>query len=147
MLLEREGIKLFIFKETIDMRAGFERLHLFCVQEMGAKINEGNAYIFFGRNRSRLKVLFYDGSGMVLVSKKIERKNFMSHAELLGRAEISMSELRLIFHGGVIRGPVFGDEADRLDKEIIQESSMIENFLTTQRERLALPRGLMNAQI
>jgi transposase len=143
MLLEREGIKLFVFKEPIDMRAGFERLHSLCLEHMQAKISEGNAYVFFGRNRSRLKILVYDGSGLVLIAKRIERKNFMSHADLLGRSEITMSELRLIFHGGVIRGPVFGEAAERLLEA--EDVKLVENFLSTQRESLDLPFGLMNS--
>lgn len=149
MLLEKEGIRIFIFKEAIDMRAGFEKLHGLTVHHMQAKTNEGHAYVFFGRNRSRMKILVYDGTGLVLIAKRIERKSFMSHAELLGREEISMSELRLIFHGGVIRTPVFGVEADRCESK---ESSVFDNFLrsnadiSTHRERLALPIGVGNAQ-
>jgi len=146
MLLEREGIKIFVYREPIDMRAGFERLHEFCVQHMHATMNEGHAFVFFGKNRSRMKLLVYDGSGLVLIAKRIERKNFMSHAELLGRSEISMDDLRLIFHGGVIRRPVFGVDADRLDRQVMNEkTSPLENFISTQRERLALPTGVMNS--
>lgn len=149
MLLERQGIKIYVYRDAIDMRAGFERLHEYCVHHMKATINEGHAYVFFGKNRSRLKMLVYDGSGLVLIAKRIERKNFMSRAELLGRAEISMEELRLIFHGGVIRGPVFGEAADRLDRKAAgcssHSSDVLEKFLTTQREGFALPKGAMNA--
>jgi transposase len=147
MLFDRGDMRVFVYRAAIDMRAGFERLHEFCVQHMSAKMNEGHVYIFFGKNKCRLKILIYDGTGLVLVAKKIERKNFMSHAELLGRSEISMDELKLIFHGGVIRQPVFGADADKFDQKTISESSMIENFITTQRERLALPAGVMNAQV
>lgn len=146
MLLEREGIKIYVYRSEIDMRAGFERLHEYCVSHMRAAMNEGNAYVFFGKNRSRLKLLVYDGSGLVLVSKRIERKNFMSLTELLGRTEITMAELRLIFHGGVIRQPVFGAAAERLDREAAcSKASPLEVFLSTHRERLALPTGVMNA--
>jgi transposase len=149
MLLERDGIRIFVFREPIDMRAGFERLHLFCVEHMKSKMNEGNAYLFFGKNRSRLKLLVYDGSGLVLIAKRIERGRFMSHTELLGRAEISMAELRLIFHGGVIRRPVFGEEADSLDRVAIDSSSgtVIGKFLSTQWEGLDLPAGAMNPHL
>lgn len=129
------------------MRAGFERLHLYCVQHMQAKMNEGHAYLFFGRNRSRMKILIYDGSGLVLIAKRIERNRFMSHAELLGRSEVTMTELTQIFHGGVVRGPLFGEEADRLEKEDLVTrfgAVNVEEIITTQRERLALPVGEMN---
>jgi len=150
MLLEREGIKIFVYVEPIDMRAGFERLHGFCVQHLSAKINEGHAYLFFGRNRSRIKLLVYDGTGLVLVAKRIERKNFMSHQELLGRREISMAELRLIFHGGIIRTPIFGKDVDRMSaaESKAKDSCLleIENFLSTQREGFALAFGSMNSR-
>src|SRR5690606_28701913 len=139
MLFEREGIKIFIYREPIDMRAGFERLHEFCVQHMQAKINEGHAYVFFGKNRSHMKVLVYDGSGLVLIAKRIERRRFMWHAELLGRTEISMTEFRQIFHGGIVQSPVFGVEADRLDMKAMESSPLIEKILSTQREGFALP--------
>ncbi|MGE0171126.1 IS66 family insertion sequence element accessory protein TnpB [Nocardioides sp.] len=147
MLLERSGIKILVYKDTIDMRAGFEKLHLYCVQHMQAKMNEGHAYVFFGKNRSRMKILVYDGSGLVLVAKRIERNRFMSHAELLGRTEITLEELKLIFHGGVVRRPVFGEAADRLDQQEFSdrfESVDIKKIFTTQRERLELPMGEMN---
>lgn len=144
MLLEKENIKIFVYKDAIDMRAGFERLHSFCVHHMGAKMNEGNAYVFFGKNRSRMKLLFYDGSGLVVVAKRIERNKFMSLSDLLGRNEISTDELRLIFHGGVIHRPIFGKEADDVERQAVEESFLFENLLTTQRERLALPKGMMN---
>jgi transposase len=147
MLLDRAGIKIFVYKEPIDMRAGFEKLHLYCVQHLQAKMNEGHAYLFFGKNRARMKILVYDGSGLVLIAKRIERNRFMSHADLLGRTEITISELNLIFHGGVIREPVFGEEADRMEQvefETRFSKTDLEKIVTTQRERLALPTGEMN---
>jgi len=113
-------------------------------------MNEGHAYLFFGKNRSRMKILVYDGSGLVLVAKRIERNRFMSHAELLGRTEITLQELKLIFHGGVVRGPVFGEEADQLERKELETrfgECDFEKIITTQRERLALPQGEMNAPL
>lgn len=148
MIFDREGIRIFVYRERIDMRAGFERLHDYCVHHLQAKMNEGHAYVFFGKNRSRMKLLVYDGSGLVLLAKRIERRNFMSLSELLGRSEITMAELRLIFHGGVIREPVFGIEADELEREVIANDSLsgcLKEFVsTTRRERVDLPLGVMN---
>jgi transposase len=147
MLLEKEGIKIFIYREPIDMRAGFEKLHGFCVHHMQARMNDGHAFIFFGRNRSRMKILVYDGSGLVLVAKRIERKNFMSHEELLGRTEITMAELRLIFHGSVLRRPVFGDKADELACREMKPCEAVKKNPSTQWEGFALPNGIMNSHL
>jgi transposase len=127
MFLERKGLRIFVYREAIDMRCGFERLHSYCVHQMKALMDQGHVYLFFGKNRRRLKLLVYDGSGLVLIAKRMERGSFMSLSELLGRSEISHQELKLILHGSVIKGPI----VDR---------SMSQN-ISTQRESVALPLG------
>jgi transposase len=126
MFLDRKGLRVFVYREAIDMRCGFERLHSFCVHQMNALMDQGHVYLFFGKNRRRVKVLFYDGSGLVLIAKRIERGKFMSLEELLGRSEITQEELKLIMHGSIIRRAI-------LDRSMT--TSM------PQRESFALPVG------
>jgi transposase len=134
MLFDRRGLRVFVYREAIDMRCGFERLHSYCIHQMLAKMDQGHVYLFFGKNRRRLKCLFYDGSGLVLIAKRIERGSFMSLAELLGRAEITIEELKLIFHGSLIRRPIL----DRSVSPILPPNL---TKLVTQREGFALPKG------
>lgn len=132
MFLDRKGLRAFVYRESIDMRCGFERLHSFCVHQMQAIMDQGHVYLFFGKNRKRIKAIFYDGTGLVLISKRMEKGNFMFLAELLGRSEISLAELKLIFHGSVIKTPV-------LDRSLTV--SVPQNSLT-QRESVDLPSGV-----
>jgi transposase len=106
MFLDRKGLRIFVYREPIDMRCGFEKLHSYCVHKMKALMDQGHVYLFFGKNRKRMKLLVYDGSGLVLIAKRMERGSFMSQSELLGRAEITQQELQLILHGSVIRKPI-----------------------------------------
>ena len=129
MFLDRKGLRVFVFSEPIDMRCGFERLHSYCIHKMQAIMDQGHVYMFFGKNRRRMKLLVYDGSGLVLIAKRIERGQFMSLSELLGRNEITHDELKLIMHGSVIRRP------------IVDRSSLSEKTFSTQRESVALPMG------
>jgi transposase len=131
MFLDRKGLRAFIYRESIDMRCGFERLHSLCVHQMQAMMDQGHVYIFFGKNRKRIKAIFYDGTGLVLISKRMEKGNFMSLPELLGRSEVSLSELKLIFHGSVIRTPV-------VDRSLAASTPQ---FSLTQRETFDLPKG------
>lgn len=85
MFFERTGLRVFVYKSEIDMRCGFERLHSLCVHQMQAIMDQGHVYLFFGKNRRRLKVLFYDGTGLVLIAKRIEGGRFMRLGDLLGR--------------------------------------------------------------
>lgn len=105
MLFETKGLRIFLYKESVDMRAGFEKLLYFVRDIMKNNINQGHLYLFFGKNRKRMKALFYDGSGLVLISKRIERGRFMSRLELGDECEINLHELKQIFNGGVIVHP------------------------------------------
>ncbi len=134
MFLDRKGLRVFVYRESIDMRCGFEKLHSFCVHQMSALMDQGHVYVFFGRNRKRMKLLVYDGSGLVLIAKRIERGSFMSLTELLGRSEISQEELKLILHGSVIRKP-------QVDRSIASTPPISPKTSSTQRERFALPIG------
>jgi transposase len=135
VFLDRKGLRVFIYSEAIDMRCGFERLHSYCIHKMGAIMDQGHVYVFFGKNRKRLKILVYDGSGLVLIAKRIERGQFMSLAELLGRSEITHDELKLIMHGSVVRRP----QVDR---------SMTPNKpASTHWEPVALAQGSVQASL
>ena len=130
MLYDRKGLRVFVYREEIDMRYGFERLHSLCVHEMKARMDQGHLYVFFGRNRRRLKILWFDGTGLLLATKRMEKGSFMSLRDLLGRSEISHKELELILHGSVIRGPMVERSGVGIGKSLL-----------TQRESVALPQG------
>lgn len=134
MFLDRKGLRVFIYRDEIDMRCGFEKLHSYCVHQMSAIMDQGHVYLFFGKNRKRMKILVYDGSGLVLIAKRIERGKFMSLHELLGRNEISQDELKLILHGSVVRRPV-------VDRSLVASVPM------PQRESFALPMGFIENQL
>jgi transposase len=138
MFLERKGLRVFVYRDAIDMRCGFERLHSYCVHQMKAQMDQGHVYMFFGKNRRRMKILVYDGSGLVLIAKRIERGSFMSHSELVGRSEISIDEMKLILHGSVIRRPI-------VDRSL--SAAIPEKTISTQREAFALPMGHVQAQM
>lgn len=126
MILETKGLRIFIYQEAIDMRCGFDRLSFFIREKMKSSIDLGHVYLFLGKNRKRLKAIYFDGSGLVLVHKRLEKNSFMNVNELSDVSEISMSELKLIFHGSVLRKVVL----DRM-------------MQISKREISSLPRGNM----
>ena len=101
MFLDCKGLRVFVYRDEIDMRCGFEKLHSFCVHQMSAVMDQGHVYLFFGKNRKRIKILVYDGSGLVLIAKRIERGKFMSHRELLWMPRQVAEPLQLSTHGRV----------------------------------------------
>ncbi len=102
MFFERKNLRIFIYGAVIDMRCGFEKLYYFTKVTMQQDINQGHLYLFFGKNRRRIKILFFDGTGLVQISKRIERGKFMSRLELGEISEITFLEFKQVFNGGLI---------------------------------------------
>ncbi len=103
----KEDLKVFVYQEYIDLRAGFNKLSMVVRDKIGAKIVDGDLYLFLGKNRKRLKAICYDGTGLVLITKRMERGRFMS-LEDLEEKEITVEELDWLLRGSIVRRPKFG---------------------------------------
>lgn len=103
MLFQRDNLQVHIFQKPIDMRCGFHKLTSFVRSTHGMPILlEGHVFVFFGNNRHRLKLLFFDGSGLILINKRIEKGRFM-WIEDLEYTAISFSQLEQLIHGSVLK--------------------------------------------
>lgn len=105
MFIDPKNLRIFIYQDVIDMRSGIEKLLYFVRDKMKNNVNQGHLYLFFGKNRRRLKALFFDGTGLVLVAKRIESGRFTHRAELSDIQEITVQEFKQIFSGGLIVRP------------------------------------------
>lgn len=70
------GVEVFVGLEPIDLRWGFERLSGLVADKLGRSARSGALFVFFGKRRSALKVLFWDGSGLCLFYKRLDRGTF-----------------------------------------------------------------------
>ena len=78
------------------MRFSFERLSIFVREEIKSDILEGHMYLFLGKNRKRAKVLLFDRTGLILVTKRLEGGKVMKLIDLENVREITVNELSLI---------------------------------------------------
>lgn len=62
----------------------------------------GALFLFVAKNRKACKAIFFDGNGVVLIHKKLEKGRFMSFDSLFQTTEINSNELSLILNGGQI---------------------------------------------
>ena len=60
------GVEIYIALDPIDMRLSFDRLSGLAKEHIGYDARSGALFVFFGRRKDALKVLFFDGSGMVI---------------------------------------------------------------------------------
>ncbi len=103
----KSHIRVFVFSEVVDLRAGFDRLTMIVETRLKQKLIDGDLFLFMGRSRTKLKMICYDGTGVVLIAKRIERGKFMSLYDLEHR-EITTDELDQLLRGSIVRRPIFG---------------------------------------
>lgn len=70
------GVQVFIALEPVDMRFSFDRLAGAAKEQSGYDARSGALFVFFGKRRAALKVLFFDGSGMCVFYKRIDKGTF-----------------------------------------------------------------------
>ena len=95
------SVKVFAYTGSVDMRKGFDGLFGLVKTHLGRDPLSGDLFVFVSRNRKRAKVLLWDGTGMCLYAKRLERGRF---ARLWGEGncrELTVSELALFLEGCV----------------------------------------------
>jgi transposase len=68
--------KIYIAVEAIDMRKGFEGLHGLVRDHLGEDPLSGPLFLFTNRTKTRLKALVWDGSGLWVCAKRLEKGRF-----------------------------------------------------------------------
>lgn len=67
---------MFVALDPVDMRSSFDRLSGIAKEQIGYDARSGALFVFYGRRRDALKVLFFDGSGMCIFYKRLDRLTF-----------------------------------------------------------------------
>ena len=96
--------RVFAYPGPCDMRKSFHTLSGL-VTSMGHEVAAGDVFLFVARNRKRAKVLWYDGTGLCLLAKRLDQGRFAAVWSTSGEdVEITMSELRLLLEGCQVVG-------------------------------------------
>jgi transposase len=71
-----QGVQVFVALDPVDLRCSFDRLGGIAKEQVGYDARSGALFVFYGRRRDALKVLFFDGSGMCIFYKRLDRGTF-----------------------------------------------------------------------
>jgi transposase len=71
------GVRVWLATGHTDMRKGFGGLSLLVQETLKRDPHSGNLFVFRGRRGDLIKVLWYDGQGLCLFSKRIDRGRFL----------------------------------------------------------------------
>jgi transposase len=99
-------VPVFAFAEVVDMRKSFDTLGAIVREHMKHDILDGALFVFVGRDRRRAKVLFWDGTGLCVLAKRLEKGRFAAPWERkkTGAIEWTTSELALFLEGSELVG-------------------------------------------
>ena len=85
--------KVFVCQEPVDLRKGFEGLGAIVEKFFCAELTSGAYFAFLNRRRDRIKVLYWDGDGLVIWYKRLEKGTFSktkSETPMMSRREFFM---------------------------------------------------------
>jgi len=119
--------EIWAYCKPVDMRKSFESLGALVREQMGKNPLSGAKFIFTNRRRKVAKVLYFDGSGMCLLIKRLERAKFpelwrWSAGEMLG---LKRSELALFLEGSNLVGRFAVSEPLLVQKDLEVTSKVL----------------------
>jgi transposase len=87
-----QGVQVFVALEPVDMRFSFDRLSGLAKEQVGYDARSGALFLFFGRRRDALKILFFDGSGMCQLYKRLDQGTFRLPEAVEGARHVEIDD-------------------------------------------------------
>jgi transposase len=107
MLTLPPGVRVFVATARIDGRKGIDGLSTLVRSQFAEDPLSGAMYVFFSRRGDRVRVLYWDRDGYVLVTKRLEKGTFKTPwREDQGHVVIEAAELLLVLEGIDLCGSV-----------------------------------------
>ena len=115
--------KVFVSKEPTDMRASYDTLFAKAKGVLNQDPFSGHLFVFINGKRSSIKCLYWDGTGLVLVCKRLDRGVFSRINPMFkGEIVLTAAEFALFFEG-----------AD-LEKRFVESPSEIKKSFPVRQE-------------
>jgi len=99
MLTLPASTRVLVCRDPIDMRRSFDGLEVTVRERLREDPLSGALFVFWNRRRDRLKILSFDGSGLWIWYKRLERGRFEVPGVLGDPPEVSAEDLLLILEG------------------------------------------------
>src|ERR1700691_2245464 len=93
------GMRVWLACGRTDMRKGIDGLAMLVQQVLSENPFDGALFAFRGRRGGMVKLLWYDGQGMCLFSKRLERGHFVWPVTETGRVSLTPAQLSMLLEG------------------------------------------------
>ena len=101
------GTRVYLACGVTDMRRGFDSLSAQVESVLSLDPYSGAVFIFRGRRGDLLKALYWDGQGLVLYAKRLEKGRFVWPQTKEGTVSLTAAQLSMLVEGIDWRQPVW----------------------------------------
>ena len=99
MIAVPAGVRVLVWSSPVDFRKGLDGLCAYVQLTLKADAFAGDLFVFRSRRADRIKVLIWDGSGLVLIWKQLEGSTFRWPPIMDGVLRLTPVELAALFAG------------------------------------------------
>ena len=99
MIIPSQAIKIVVAARPVDFRKGHDGLAAVVQNELGLDPHSGIIVVFRAKRGDRIKVLLWDGSGLVMAYKRLEQGKFAWPGISDGIMRLSKAQFEALFEG------------------------------------------------
>ena len=97
------SVRVFAYAQPADLRRSYDGLYAIATHEMEHDVLAGDLFLFVNKRRNRAKVLLFDGTGMCIYMKRMDKGRFAAPwRRSTVQFEMTTSELSLFLEGALL---------------------------------------------
>jgi transposase len=106
MLTLASGTRIHLAMTPVDMRKGFDGLSMVVQQVLNRDPFGGQVFVFRGKRSHLIKILVWDGTGLCLFAKRLEKGRFVWPVTREGVVTLTPAQLSMLLEGIDWRSPL-----------------------------------------
>ena len=125
-MTSREQIRSYIACGYTDLRKGIDDLALLVQQEFNLDPFTNTLFLFCGRRRDRIKGLYWEGNGFVLVYKRLEEGTYQWSRSESEVRQITPQQCRWLMEQlRVVKSKQFGSKSEKSSEQVSEQFSLL----------------------
>ncbi len=100
------GVRIYLACGATDMRRGFDGLAVMVQEVLAQNPHSGALFAFRGKRGDLIKLLWWDGQGLCLFAKRLEKGRFVWPISATGTVSMTAAQLAMLLEGIDWRAPI-----------------------------------------
>jgi transposase len=130
------SVKIYLSTAATDMRKGVDGLGALVKQQLEEDVYSGHLFVFVSRRRNRIKILYWDAGGFIVVYKRLEKGRFKMPEVREGQTSMQLdaTQLTMLLDGidfGRVRRPRHWKPPSENGKNLVKTVKRKASFLDT----------------